>query len=229
MNNILGEQWILFVSRRFSRVDRKGRSAVTSFLASLGICFGIMTLIVVMSVMNGFQMEFKDAIMELSSYHVQVTGVDDATVEMQFTAWCNAEHDILAASPFYEAQSFMVTDRGKQSAALIRAVPENICDVDSGFAREMHMLAGSFSLHDDDAIVLGSDLARALSVRTGDVVTLLALSGGSDVELLSRDRQFRVAGVFRCGYADINASYAFINFASGQKNFWGKRKKSIRA
>ena len=225
MNNILGEQWILFVSRRFSRVDRKGRSAVTSFLASLGICFGIMTLIVVMSVMNGFQMEFKDAIMELSSYHVQVTGVDDATVEMQFTAWCNAEHDILAASPFYEAQSFMVTDRGKQSAALIRAVPENICDVDSGFAREMHMLAGSFSLHDDDAIVLGSDLARALSVRTGDVVTLLALSGGSDVELLSRDRQFRVAGVFRCGYADINASYAFINFASGQKNFGESTKK----
>ena len=79
INNIFRFRWIDFVSRRFSRVDRNGRSAVTSFFASLGICFGIMTLIVVMSVMNGFQMEFKDAIMEISSYHIQVRGITDDT------------------------------------------------------------------------------------------------------------------------------------------------------
>ena len=59
-------KWILFVSRRFSKVDRQGRSAVTSMLASLGICFGVMTLITVISVMNGFQMSFIDSIMEVS-------------------------------------------------------------------------------------------------------------------------------------------------------------------
>ena len=64
-------KWINTVSRRFARVDRKGRSAVTSFLATLGICFGVMTLIAVMSVMNGFQMNFIDAIMEVSSYHIR--------------------------------------------------------------------------------------------------------------------------------------------------------------
>ncbi len=59
-------RWINAVSKRFARVDRKGRSAATSILATLGICFGVMTLIVVMSVMNGFQMSFIDAIMEIS-------------------------------------------------------------------------------------------------------------------------------------------------------------------
>ena len=48
-------RWISAVSHRFARVDRKGRSAVTSTLATLGISFGVMTLIVVMSVMNGFR------------------------------------------------------------------------------------------------------------------------------------------------------------------------------
>ena len=68
-------KWIHTVSSRFARVDRQGRSAVTSFLATLGICFGVMTLITVMSVMNGFQMNFIDAIMEVSSYHIRAEHV----------------------------------------------------------------------------------------------------------------------------------------------------------
>lgn len=66
--------WIFFVSRRFAKVDRKGASAVTTALASLGICFGVMTLITVISVMNGFQHSFIDVIMEISSYHIRVEG-----------------------------------------------------------------------------------------------------------------------------------------------------------
>lgn len=223
INNIFRFRWIAFVSRRFSRVDRDGRSAVTSFFASLGICFGIMTLIVVMSVMNGFQMEFKDAIMEVSSYHIQVRGVTD-DMEERFASWCKSEKDIVSATPFYEAQSFMASSGG-QAAALIRALPHDIVETDAGFARETLMVSGSFSIEDEDEIVLGSSLADSLGVRTGSEVTLLALSGGSDVALLSRARRFRVAGIFYSGYADINASYAFINLKSGKKNFGRSAEK----
>jgi len=223
INNIFRFRWIAFVSRRFSRVDRNGRSAVTSFFASLGICFGIMTLIVVMSVMNGFQMEFKDAIMEVSSYHIQVRGVTD-DMEERFASWCKSEKDIVSATPFYEAQSFMASSGG-QAAALIRALPHDIVETDAGFARETLMVSGSFSIEGEDEIVLGSSLADSLGVRTGSEVTLLALSGGSDVALLSRARRFRVAGIFYSGYADINASYAFINLESGKKNFGRSAEK----
>jgi ABC-type lipoprotein release transport system permease subunit len=65
--------WLFFVSRRFARVDRRSRSLATGFLSSLGICFGVMTLIVTLSVMNGFQRLSIDAIMEISSYHVRYT------------------------------------------------------------------------------------------------------------------------------------------------------------
>ena len=75
LNEMKFFRWILFVSGRFSKVDRKGRTAVTSFLASLGVCFGVMALTVVMGVMNGFQMSFIDSIMEISSYHVRISGI----------------------------------------------------------------------------------------------------------------------------------------------------------
>jgi len=82
---ISSAKWIHFISERFSKVDRKGRSAVTSALASLGVCLGVLTLIVTISVMNGFQSEFINAIMEISSYHVRVTGVEDNDA---FNTWC---------------------------------------------------------------------------------------------------------------------------------------------
>ena len=86
-NNFSFKPWIHFVSKRFSIVDNKGKSAVTTRLSSLGICFGVMTLIVVLSVMNGFQAQFIDSIIELSSYHVQVTDVEDENIRNDISSY----------------------------------------------------------------------------------------------------------------------------------------------
>lgn len=214
-------RWIYFVSRRFSRVDRKGRSAVTSFLASLGICFGVMTLITVISVMNGFQRSFIDAIMEVSSYHVRLTLPEtaDESDAAALQAFCLSDREITAATPFYEAQALMTGRDGAESAALIRAVPETLMQIDSGFARELHVYSGVFDLSEPDTILLGSDLAYQLHVRVGSMVNLYALSGGTDVEMLSNDRTFRVVGLFYTGYTDINTAYAFISLADGKRYF----------
>lgn len=218
-NSFLSQlKWVLFVSRRFSRVDRKGRSAVTSFLASLGICFGVMTLITVISVMNGFQMGFIDAIMEVSSYHVRASvPADDA---VSFARWCEEDRSIVSAVPFYEAQSLIVGgSEGWQKPAVIRAVPQNTLDLDAGFKRELKMWTGSFDLSKPHSIVMGTELARMLGVRVGSIVNLFALSGGGDVDLISSDRLFTVTGLFRTGYSDINSSYAFISIEDGQNCF----------
>ncbi|MBO5137696.1 MAG: ABC transporter permease [Spirochaetaceae bacterium] len=211
--------WILFVARRFAQVDRSGRSAVTTFLASLSICFGVMTLIVVVSVMNGFQQGLIDSIMEISSAHIRVTPESSFDVA-KFQEFCaNPENEIIVAEPFYEAQALMVGLNGRQSPALIRSVSPDIFKRDAGFAKELRMISGSFDLKNQNSIVLGSELARVLGVRLGDTVNLLALSGGSDVDLLSDNRLFTVSGIFTCGYSDINASYSFISLQAGEKLF----------
>ena len=218
-------RWIRQVSGRFARVDRKGRSAVTSILATLGICFGVMTLIAVMSVMNGFQMNFIDAIMEVSSYHLRVTQVPEEK-SAEFISLCNQNKNVLSVTTFYEAQTLMTDETGRESAAIIRAIEPQVYTQDKGFNKEMVMVSGEFDLSEPDSIILGYTLARQLRVDVGETVNLLVLSGGSDVSLLSGDRNFIVKGLFKTGYSDINSSYCFINLDAGQKYF-GKAAEKI--
>ncbi|MBQ1593099.1 MAG: ABC transporter permease [Treponema sp.] len=218
-------KWIYYVSRRFSKVDRKGRTAVTSALASLGVGFGVLALIVVIGVMNGFQMEFIDAILEISSYHVRVENQDNYE---EFCSWCKDQKiQVRGTTSFYEAQALAVGPSGSESAALIRAVGKDVMDDDPGFASEMHIVSGSFDLSADDSIVLGNELARLLKARVGDSVNIFALSGSSDVSLFSSDRKFTVTGIFHSGYSDINASFSFINTDAGKANFGKGAKKVI--
>ena len=220
--------WIFFVSRRFAKVDRSGRSAVTGFLASLSICFGVMTLIVTVSVMNGFQMGFIDSIMEISSAHIRVTAPQDFD-QQAFEQQCfRPELGVVAMEPMYEAQSLLASATGRQAASLIRAVSPDIMYTDAGFALEMQMISGEFDLSRPGYIVLGSQLARQLGVRVGSTVNMLALSGGSDVDLISDNRVFVVSGIFSCGYAEINSSYSFISMDAGQQ-FFGQEATKIFA
>ncbi len=217
-------RWISVVSRRFARVDRKGRSAVTSVLATLGICFGVMTLTVVMSVMNGFQMSFIDSILEVSSYHLRVINVAPEQ-ENALKAACETEKRIRACVPFYEAQALMTGEKGGVVAVNVRAADESIYYKDEGFKKELRMISGSFDFSETDSIILGSTLARNLGVRTGDTVNLLVMSGGSDVDLFSSDRLFTVRGIFTTGYAEINSACAFTGTAAAEKYFGASAKK----
>lgn len=217
-------RWISVVSRRFARVDRKGRSAVTSVLATLGICFGVMTLTVVMSVMNGFQMSFIDSILEVSSYHLRVINVAPEQ-ENALKAACETEKKIRACVPFYEAQALMTGEKGGAVAVNVRAADESIYYKDEGFKKELRMISGSFDFSETDSIILGSTLARNLGVRTGDTVNLLVMSGGSDVDLFSSDRLFTVRGIFTTGYAEINSACAFTGTAAAEKYFGASAKK----
>ena len=216
--------WVTAVSRRFARVDRKGRSAVTSVLATLGICFGVMTLTVVMSVMNGFQMSFIDAILEVSSYHIRVTDLPSEK-EKELKDFCNNDKRITACIPFYDAQALMTGEKGGAVAVNVRAAGSEIYTEDKGFQKQLRMVSGKFDLSDSDSIILGSTLARNLGVRTGSTVNLLVMSGGTDVELFSQDRLFTVKGIFTTGYSEINTSCAFVATEAAQKYFGNSAKK----
>lgn len=227
--NMKNDNWIFFVSKRFARVDRKGRSKVTSILASLGIGFGVCALIVTLSVMNGFQMSFIDTIMEVSSYHVRVnqkklvdenTRIDNSLFD--FIKWCDSEKSVLSCTPFYEAQGLLVGSVTRQANAVIRAVPSDVLNKDAGMKKELEIISGSFDLKENSSgvpIVLGSSLARSLSCYVGSTLNILALSGSSDTSLFSDSRKFVVKGIFHSGYADLNSTYAFIDIDNALEYF----------
>lgn len=220
-------RWIYFVAKRFSFVDLKGAEAFTSKLSTLGICFGVMTLIIVISVMNGFQREFIDAIMEVSSYNLRAENLD-AKEREAFEKFAAAENGIECAVAFTESESLLVSAEGKQSAALVRAIEADVMEKDSGFAREAKVVRGAFDLRSaafsesGEALapcVLGITLARSLDVRVGEEVSFYATdSGDSLLEAFSHPRKFFVAGIFCTGYSDINSGYAFVALPSQVEN-----------
>lgn len=220
--------WVHFVSKRFAHVDRKGSSAVTTTLASLGICFGVMTLITVISVMNGFQRSFIDAILEVSSYHIRIEDSGQLTAESELESFLKNEKSVINFFPFYEAESLVQGRTGNETAALIRAVPANLYETDEGFKKQLEILGGGFDLSSPDTVVIGSEMARQLGARLGSKINLYALSGGNDVDLFSSDRVFTVTGIFHTGYAEINAAYAFVSLDSAEKYF-GKDAKKLLA
>lgn len=220
-------RWIYFVAKRFSLVDLKGAEAFTSKLSTLGICFGVMTLIIVISVMNGFQREFIDAIMEVSSYNLRTENLD-AKERDAFEKFASDEKEIECAVAFTESESLLVSADGRQSAALVRAIETDVMEKDFGFAREAKIVRGAFDLRTMEfsengetlaPCVLGITLARSLDVRVGDEVNFYATdSGDSLLEAFSRPQKFFVAGIFHTGYSDINSSYAFVALSSQIEN-----------
>ena len=217
-------KWIYFVAKHMNRVYKKGRRGVASALSTLGIAFGVMALIVVMGVMNGFQMSFIDAILELTSYHVRVVSPEN---ESEFISWCTQEPSVKSVTPFYDSQALMSSSRGQQSAAMIRSIDFEAAQNDDRFLSELHIIAGSFNLKDDSSIVLGNTLARNLGVNIGSSVVLVAMSGSSDVSLVSDSRIFTVTGIFYSGYSQINESYSCVNLSDGQKYFGKGAVKKI--
>ena len=235
-----GLSWIYYVAKRFSLVDRKGAGSLSFKLSTLGICFDVMTLIIVISVMNGFQREFIDAIMEVSSFHIRAEANFERKGELK--KFLKENPRVLCLQEFIESECLAVGPNGKQAAALVRGLESDVFESDKGFAKEIRVLRGNFDLAVEGAaadgkasVALGSTLARSLGARVGDTVSLYAL--GSNKPLLqafNEKKDFVVAAIFMTGYADINQTFAYVDincegFFDGQDSSFGIKLKNSSA
>ncbi len=203
--------WMFFTAGRFATVDSRGRSALTSLLSSLGIALGVTALIVILSVMNGFQMGYIDSILEVSSAHVRVHG--PASELQKISVFPGVRNSFL----FSEAQTMLAGRYNRQQGALLRALPEDILITDAGFARNLQLTAGTFSFDRPGSVILGAELARQLGVSVGDEVTVIAISGGSSTDLFPENALLSVRALFRTGYYEVDSSFALVSPEEGRR------------
>jgi len=203
---IKGLRWIGYVA---SRYVRRGRGNSPSLVFSLlGIATGVLALVVIISVMNGFQLGFIDNILEISSYHLRLEGFTPREAEAELSNALRAMPEILSVLPFEELDVLL---RGRQTninGALVRGVSADAFTLDPGLAERLLIENGFFDLHSPDSIVLGAELARHLFVNVGDEVNLLSISGGIGDE---SSRVFTITGTFRSGFYEFDLGWAFIN------------------
>ena len=202
-----------------SRKRVQGRNRFISFISlvsMLGTGLGVAALIVVLSVMNGFQDELRTRILGVAS-HIQVTGYEGGLQSWQQVAEQALRHpDVQASAPYVQEQgmlSFADIVRGTVVRGVLPLEEERVAD----FAAYMKvgslddLRAGGFG------IVLGRDLAFALRVQPGDKVTLIAPQGlVTPAAVLPRVKQFEVVGLFEAGMYEYDSGLALIHMADAQ-------------
>lgn len=202
----------LAIALRYVRSRNKNR--FISFIAGTsvaGIGVGVAVLIIVLSVMNGFEHEVRERILKVVA-HGAITGMDGRLDEWrEIRALAEARPDVVAAAPFVAAQAMLVGPVAVRGAEVrgIEPVAE-LATSDLGELVEQGSLesltGGRFGL------VLGSTLADELGVGVGDRVIMMISQGvTTPAGLVPRMRRFEVTGLFSAGMYEYDRGLAFIN------------------
>ena len=208
----------LFVGLRYTRSPRRNHfiSFISGFSA-LGIALGVLALITVLSVMNGFHKEIRERILGMAS-HGDIQALDGRLENWQVALeQAKAHPKVLAAAPYIEAQA-MLSNRREVSGAVVRGVlpayEPDVVDVAE------HMVVGSV----DDlqaggyGIILGNELALVLGVSLGDKVTLVVPEVNVSIAgSTPRMKRFTVVGVFQVDMKEYDRGVAMIHMRDAAK------------
>jgi lipoprotein-releasing system permease protein len=207
---------------RYTRAGRAGRrNRFISFISGvsmLGIALGVAALIIVLSVMNGFQKEVTDRMLSVIP-HIEVFDADGLALRdwHATVAAIRRNPEVLAAAPFIASQALLARGDTLRGALVRGIVPDEEARITELAARLRGTTLGTLQ-PGAWRIVLGSELARQLGVRSGDNVTLVAPSGQvTPAGVLPRLKQFTVAGVFEAGHYEYDSSLAWIHLEDAQK------------
>jgi lipoprotein-releasing system permease protein len=212
------------VGWRYTRAGRGGRrNRFISFISGvsmLGIALGVAALIIVLSIMNGFQKEVRDRMLSVLA-HVEVFDAQGAALAdwRATAAQLRADPQVLGAAPFISAQALVARGNDMRGAIVRGISPADEASVtplgaklkDSTFAR---LVPGAWG------IVLGGELARSLGVAEGDKVTIVAPGGQvTPAGVVPRLKQLTVVGTFDSGHYEYDSGVALIHLDDAARLF----------
>jgi len=207
----------LLVGLRYTRARRRNRFiGINALISMIGIAVGVWALIVVLSVMNGFQKEVRTRILGVAA-HVQIMAYDNRLENWPEVAQIAVHHPhVLAAAPFVQAQAMLAAGQAVRGAVVRGIVPgeeDKVADLGS------HMKIGSLAAlkPGEFGVVLGADLARALGVLPGDKVAFVAPQGlVTPAGVIPRLKQFTLVGIFEAGIVDADSALALVHMQDAQ-------------
>jgi lipoprotein-releasing system permease protein len=210
----------LRIGRRYLRSTGNRFLSFISLISMVGVAIGVAVLIVVLSVMNGFERELRVRILSLSS-HATITAFGEGLAgwpAMRTEALRNPR--VAAVSPFVETEALLIADRagGKSAAATVRGIDPAL---EAGVsALHERLTGGSMQSLQGGAfdVILGEELAGKLGVKLGDAVVVAIAQGSvTPAGVLPRLRRFKVGGIFRSGMYEIDATLAVTHIADAAR------------
>ncbi len=204
--------WEYWVGNRYVRSKSGNRFvSLISAISMLGIAIAVMVLIVVLSVVNGFERELKDRLLAMTA-HASIEGAEGRLADWQAVAATAAANPrVLGSAPYIDGQALLVAG-GALSGAELRGVDPARESAVSGIGGAM--VSGEFGSLSAGAfgIVLGLELANALDVQVGDKLTVTLAEGVvTPAGIVPRTKRFTVAGIYRIGMYEFDRRLAFVN------------------
>ena len=219
----------LVLGWRYTRAGRATRrNGFISFIsgvAMLGIGLGVAALVIVLSVMNGFQKEVRDRMLSVVS-HIEVVSANGGALEdlAGTLHQVRANAQVIGAAPFISAQALLA--RGEDmKGVLVRgidpALEPGVVDLSAGMGGKNSGAPGIQALVPGQfGVVLGVDLARQLGLRIGDPVTLITPNGQvTPAGVLPRLKQMQVVGLFNSGHYEYDAALVMLHVQDASKIF----------
>ena len=210
----------LLIGLRYTRAKRRNHFiSFISLISMLGIALGVAALIVVLSVMNGFQKEVRARILGVTP-HLQVVSDAGQVLDWQpLLAALGKQADIRAAAPYVSGQGMVSLNEVVQGVMVRGILPADEQRL-TGLGDKMKVGKLDDLLPGEFGITLGSDLARAMGARLGDSVLLITPQGQiTPAGMLPRLKQFRVVGIFEVGMAPFDNALVLIHLSDAQKLF----------
>ncbi|MBN2097160.1 MAG: lipoprotein-releasing ABC transporter permease subunit [Candidatus Omnitrophica bacterium] len=201
-------KWELFISWRYFTARRKERFiSLISVISILGIALGVMALIVVIAVMNGFDQELRQKIVSVNPHILieQPAGIKNYQTLLADLA---DREDIAGVSPFINGQALLKVDRQVTGVILRGIQPVTETEVTQ---IGQYLVAGSLDLSDQD-IVIGNELAQRYYLNLGDELGVISPNEGKTFN-------FKVAAIFNSGMYEYDANLVLTNIAAAQKLF----------
>lgn len=219
----------LWIALRYTRLRNKNNFiSFISLTSIIGIALGVMALIVVLSVMNGFQSELRARILNVAS------DVEVISAGYNLGNWREIDNKITSLSniqstaPFTSSQALVSIGKYNRGV-LVRGVdPESESTVSS---LEDQITVGDFRVRPGKfEILIGVDLARYFALGVGDKISMISSQANfSPVGMLPRIKQFTVAGIFDAGMYEYDAGLVLIHMIDAQKFFqMGDKISGIR-
>jgi len=204
----------LQIGRRYLRASRGNR--FVSFISTIsmaGVAIGVAVLIVVLSVMNGFEREVRERILSLTA-HATISALGQRMTDWQeAAAKVRDNSEVLGAAPFIEDQALLIAGNKSSGAILTGVLPQDEKQVTIISTKTT---AGSFDAMKpgEYGIVLGEELAKALGVSMGQrVVIVTSLRTTTPAGVMPRMRAFKVVGLFRAGMYEYDRNLAYVHLA----------------
>jgi lipoprotein-releasing system permease protein len=211
-------EWLIG-TRYLRSTHRRGFVSFVAIVSVLGLALGVATLIVVLSVMNGFQREIRSRILSVTS-HATMMGL-----EGNLTDWPKIRGEVLkqpgvvAAAPYIEEQAMLANGRHIDAATVRGLLPEEESTTD-GLAQRVtdgklaDLKAGDYN------VILGSALAKDLNVAVGGSVVLIAPEGtATPIGVVPTRRRFRVTGLLHSGMYEIDRGVALVHMTDAARVF----------